>query len=137
MQQVEKGKLNIADELSKYYPEVPNADKITLESMLNHTSGLGDYVGEHYHKLFKKPIGNKAILDTIKAQGVEFLPGEKTRYSNSGYYLLSRILEKVAKKPYNVLLKENITGKAGMKNTFSVLDHPTNVFKSYENNGGN
>jgi D-alanyl-D-alanine carboxypeptidase len=136
MQQVEKGKLNISDKLSKYYPDLLNADKITLESMLNHTSGLGDYVGENYQWLFKKPVGDKAILDTIKAQGVEFQPGEKTRYSNSGYYLLSRILEKVAKKPYNVLLKENITSVAGMKNTFSVLDNSKNVFKSYENEKG-
>ncbi len=136
MQQVEKGKLNISDRLSKYYPDVPNADKITIETMLNHTSGLGDYVGEHYQWLFKKSVGDKAILDTIKAQGVEFQPGEKTRYSNSGYYLLSRILEKVAGKPYNMLLKENITSKANMKNTFSVLDDPKNVFKSYENENG-
>ena len=136
MQQVEKGKLNINDKLSKYYPEMPNADKITIETMLNHTSGLSDYAGEKYQWLFGKPVGDKAILDTIKAQGVEFLPGEKTRYSNSGYYLLSRILEKVTKKPYNVLLKENITSKAGMKNTFSVLDNPKNVFKSYENENG-
>jgi hypothetical protein len=136
MQQVEKGKLNLQDKLSKYYPEIPNADKITIEKLMNHTSGLGDYAGEHYQWLFKKQVGDKAILDTIKAQGVEFEPGEKTRYSNSGYYLLSRILEKVAKKPYNVLLKENITGKTNMKNTFSVLDNPTNVFKSYENQDG-
>jgi len=136
MQQIEKEKLNINEKLSKYYPDVPNADKITIESLLNHTSGLGDYVGENYQWLFKKSVGDKAILDTIKAQGAEFQPGEKTRYSNSGYYLLSRILEKVAKKPYNVLLKENITSRAGMKNTFSVLDHPNNVFKSYENEKG-
>ena len=136
MQLAEKGKLNIQDKLSKYYPEIPNADKITIESLLNHTSGLGDYAGENYQWLFKKSVGDKAILDTIKAQGVEFQPGEKTRYSNSGYYLLSRILEKVTKKPYHILLKENITSKAAMKNTFSALDNPKNVFKSYENEKG-
>ena len=132
MQLAEKGKLNIQDKLSKYYPEAPNADKITIESLLNHTSGLGDYVGENYQWIFKKSVGDKAILDTIKAQGVEFQPGEKTRYSNSGYYLLSRILEKIYKKPYNVILKENILSKANLKNTFSVLDNPKNVFKSYK-----
>lgn len=136
MQLAEKGKLNINDKLSKYYPEVPNADKITIESLLNHTSGLGDYVGEDYKWLFKKAVGDKAILDTIKAHGVEFQPGEKTRYSNSGYYLLSRILEKVTKKPYHILLKENITSKIAMKNTFSALDNPKNVFRSYENEKG-
>ena len=136
MQQLEKGKLSLTDKLSKYYPQIPNADKITIETLMNHTSGLGDYVGENYQWLFKKSVGDKAIIDTITAQGVEFQPGEKTRYSNSGYYLLSRILEKVTQKPYNALLKENITIKAGMKNTFSVLDNPKNVFKSYENKGG-
>lgn len=129
MQQFEKGKLNLSDKLSKYFPDVPNANKITIMVLMNHTSGLGDYAGEHYQWLFKKPVGDKAILDTIKIQGVEFQPGEKTRYSNSGYYLLSRILEKITKKPYNVLLKENITSKVNMRNTFSVLDNPTNVFK--------
>lgn len=133
MQLEEKGKLNLNNKLSKYYPDVPNANKITLENLMNHTSGLGDYVSSW---LFGKSVGDKAILDTIKKHGVEFQPGEKERYSNSGYYLLSRILEKVSKKPYNVLLKENITGKANMKNTFSVLDNQKNIFKSYENTTG-
>lgn len=133
MQLEEKGKLKLGEKLSKYYPDVPNANKITLENLMNHTSGLGDYAGPW---LFGKTVGDKAILDTIKKQGVEFQPGERERYSNSGYYLLSRILEKVAKKPYNVLLKENITSKANMKNTFSVLDDQKNIFKSYENTTG-
>lgn len=133
MQLEEKGKLSLNDKLSKYYPDVPNANKITIKNLMNHTSGLGDYAGGW---LFGKPVGDKAILDTIKKHGVEFQPGEKERYSNSGYYLLSRILEKVAKKPYNVLLKENITDKANMKNTFSVLDNQKNIFKSYENTTG-
>lgn len=136
MQLEEQGKIQLSDRLSKYYPDVPNAGKITLKQMMNHTSGLGDYVGEHYQWLFGKYVGDQAILDTIKKQGVSFQPGEKTRYSNSGYYLLSRILEKVAQKPYHILLKEHITGKAGMKNTFSVLDHPSDVFRSYENTDG-
>lgn len=133
MQLEEKGKLSLNDKLSKYYPDAPNADKITIKNLMNHTSGLGDYVSSW---LFGKPVGDKAILDTIRKHGVEFQPGEKERYSNSGYYLLCRILEKVAKMPYNVLLKENITSKANMKNTFSVLDNQKNIFKSYENTTG-
>ncbi len=133
MQLEEKGKLNLNDRLSKYFPDIPNANKITLEHMMNHTSGLGDYVGTW---LFGKSVGNKTILDTIKKHGVEFQPGEKVRYSNSGYYLLSRILEKVSKKPYHILLKENITDEANMKNTFSAMDNHKNIFKSYENTTG-
>lgn len=132
MQQVEKGKLNLSDKLFKFFPDAPNANKITIENLLSHKSGLGDYVGADYSWLFGKNVGNKVILDKIKKEGVEFQPGEKTRYSNSGYWLLSRILEKITKKSYNVLLKENILNKAGMTHTFSVLDRPKNIFGAYE-----
>ncbi|MCT2406726.1 beta-lactamase family protein [Chryseobacterium antibioticum] len=133
MQLVENGKLKLNEKLSKYYPEIPNAQKITLHQMLNHTSGLGDYVGGAKDNwLFGKVTGDKAIVAEIKKQGVSFEPGKKTKYSNSAYFLLSRILEKLSGKPYNIILKENILEKAGMKHTFSVLDDPKNVFKSYK-----
>ncbi|WP_051884585.1 serine hydrolase domain-containing protein [Chryseobacterium luteum] len=132
MQLVESGKLKLDEKLSKFYPEIPDAKKITLHQMLNHTSGLGDYVGKPKDNwLFKNPVGDQAIIAEIKKQGVSFEPGKKLRYSNSAYFLLSRILEKLSGKPYNVILKENILDKAGMKHTFSVMDHPKNVFKSY------
>ncbi|HBV15110.1 serine hydrolase domain-containing protein [Chryseobacterium carnipullorum] len=133
MQLVESGKLKLDEKLSKYYPEIPNAKKITIKQMLNHTSGLGDYVGEEKDNwLFGKAVGDKAIVAEIKKQGGSFEPGKKTKYSNSAYFLLSRILEKISGKPYNILLKENILEKAGMHHTFSVLDDPKNVFKSYK-----
>ncbi|OCA76464.1 hypothetical protein BBI01_04705 [Chryseobacterium artocarpi] len=134
LQLVEKGKLNLSDQLSKFYPEIPNAKKITIKNMLNHTSGLTDYVGKpgDNNWLFDKPVGDKAIIDTIKKNGVSFQPGAKTRYSNSAYFLLSRILEKIHNKPYHVILKENILDKVTMPDTFSVLDNPKNIFKSYE-----
>jgi CubicO group peptidase (beta-lactamase class C family) len=133
-QLIENKKLNLTDKLSKFYPDIPNASKITIENMLNHTSGLGDYVGKSLENnwLFGKPVGNEAIIAEIKKQGVSFQPGEKTQYSNSAYFLLSRILEKIQNKPYNVILKENILDKAGMTHTFSVLDDPKNIFKSYQ-----
>lgn len=133
MQLVESGKLKLDEKLAKFFPEISNAKKITLHQMLNHTSGLGDYVGEPKDNwLFKKPVGDQAIIAEIKKQGVTFEPGKKLRYSNSAYFLLSRILEKLSGKPYNVILKENILDKAGMKHTFSVMDDPKNVFKSYK-----
>lgn len=134
LQLVEKGKLNLSDPLSKFYPEIPNAKKITIKNMLNHTSGLTDYVGKpgDNNWLFDKPVGDRAIIDTIKKNGVSFQPGQKTRYSNSAYFLLSRILEKIYNQPYNVILKENILDKIAMSDTFSVLDNPKNIFKSYE-----
>ncbi|MGU3373819.1 serine hydrolase domain-containing protein [Chryseobacterium sp. M5A1_1a] len=134
LQLVEKGQLKLSDPLSKFYPEIPNAKNITLQNMLNHTSGLGDYVGKSIENnwLFGKPVGDKAIIKVIKKDGVSFKPGEKTVYSNSAYFLLSRILEKTYSKPYNQILKENILEKVKMPHTFSVLDNPKNIFKSYE-----
>lgn len=133
LQLVEQGKLSLTDPLSKFYPDIPNAKKITIRHMLNHTSGLGDYVGKTGGNwLFDQPVGDQAIIAAIKKQGVSFKPGEKTRYSNSAYFLLSRILEKIHEKPYHQILKENILAKVSMSHTFSVLDHSKNVFKSYE-----
>lgn len=132
MQDVENGKLNLSDKLSKFFPNLPNADKITLKNMLNHTSGLGDYVGETGKWLMNEPVSEKMVLDSIAKQGVLFEPNEKAKYSNSAYYLMCKILEKSHKKPFNVLLKERITKKLGLKNTFSALDHPKNIFASYQ-----
>lgn len=133
-QLIEKGKLKLTEPLSKFYPEIPNAKKITIQQMLNHTSGLGDYVGKSIENnwLFGKPVGDKAIIEAIKKDKPHFEPGEKMEYSNSAYFLLSRILEKLHNKPYNQVLKENILEKAPMPHTFSVLDNPKNIFKSYE-----
>lgn len=133
-QLIEQGKLSLTDPLSKFYPEIPNAKNITIQTMLNHTSGLGDYVGKATKEnwLFEGPVGDKAIIEVIKKNGTQSKPGEKLRYSNSAYFLLSRILEKIHNKSYNEILRENLLNKVPMSHTFSVLDNPENIFKSYE-----
>ncbi|MBP2615878.1 serine hydrolase domain-containing protein [Chryseobacterium jejuense] len=133
-QLIEQGKLSLTEPLSTFYPEIPNAKKITIQTMLNHTSGLGDYVGKagKNNWLFEGPVGDKAIIEVIKKNDIQSKPGERARYSNSAYFLLSRILEKIHNKPYNEILKENILNKAPMPHTFSVLDNPKNIFRSYE-----
>lgn len=133
-QLIEEGKLSLTEPLSTFYPEIPNAKNITIQTMLNHTSGLGDYVGKADKKnwLFEGPVGDQAIIDVIKKNDIQSKPGDKLKYSNSAYFLLSRILEKIHNKPYNKILKENILNKTSMPHTFSVLDNPKNIFKSYE-----
>lgn len=133
LQLIEKGQLSLADPLLKFYPEMPNAKKITIQTMLNHTSGLGDYAGKSIENnwLIGKAVGDKAIIEAIKKEGVHSKPGEKFYYSNSAYFLLTKILEKIHNKPYNEILKENILEKVSMPNTFSVLDNPKNIFKAY------
>ncbi|VDH03034.1 Penicillin-binding protein E [Bergeyella zoohelcum] len=129
MQEVEKGTLKLDDKLAKFFPKMPNAQNITLQQMLNHTSGLKDYVTGEW--LTEKAFAPQVIYDTIVKQGVDFQPGEKQKYSNSAYYLLCKILEQTTQKPFNVLLRERIAKPLNLDNTFSALDRPTNIFASY------
>ena len=135
--QLEKeGKLKLSDKLSKYFPDIPNSEKISLTQLLNHTSGMADYVkkGEDYFWL-KNPATEKQILDNIKSQKLLFEPGTSFSYSNSGYYLLTKILEKVSKKSFAENLDKRILQPLNLKNTFTVSKNPKGVFPSfsYEN----
>ncbi|WP_153394434.1 serine hydrolase domain-containing protein [Chryseobacterium vaccae] len=134
MQLVEKGRLDLNEKLSKFYPEIANSKNITIRQMLNHTSGLGNYISAGAEGwLIGKAVGDKAIITAIKDQGLHFQPGKGIKYSNSAYFLLSRILEKLYNgKPYHEILKQNIIEKADMKYTFSVMDNPQNIFKPYK-----
>lgn len=137
-QQIEKGKLKLTDHLSKFYPDIPNAEKITIQQILNHSSGLGDYVGgpSKDNDVINKIIKSDDILKIIRSQQSRFEPGTKTQYSNSGYYLLSRILEKITNENYNVILNRNIIAKLNLKNTHSLADYTNNIFPSYKNENG-
>jgi CubicO group peptidase (beta-lactamase class C family) len=113
----ERHKLSYADALSKYFPQFPAyAQKITIRSLLNHTSGIPDYVGlglEH------EGLTDRDVLDAlIKQSKPNFAAGEKFEYSNSGYILLALIIEKVSAQPYAMFLKRNIVQPLGMKSTF-------------------
>lgn len=141
-QQIEKGKLKLTDKLSKFYPQIPNAKEITIQQILNHTSGLGDYVGkptedeDEDNLIINQPVKTEEIIAQITEEGVIFQPGERTKYSNSGYFLLSRILEKITGENYNEVLNKNIIQKLNLKNTHSLADYTKNIFLSYKNTTG-
>ena len=131
-QLIEKGKLNLNDKLSGFYPQIPNAEKITIKNLLEHSSGLGDYaIVENNPTWLTKKVDEKTIIDEIIKQGVSFEPNEKTQYSNSGYYLLSRILEKKYNSNYYSILENNIIKPLKLKNINSYNLKNSNFFKSY------
>lgn len=133
-QLIEKGQLKLDDKLAAYFPDIPGARDITLKNMLEHSSGLGDYVfnEENPEWLIQRKVGEKGILAEIKKQGQLFKPGEKVEYSNSAYYLLARILEKVHKKNYGKILEQCITKPYRLGNITSVQGNTDNIFKAYE-----
>jgi D-alanyl-D-alanine carboxypeptidase len=119
-QLIEQGKLSLDTKLYKFFPQMPNATKITIENLLNHTSGLADYVNDTDNKAWITDPHTKAeLLQSIAGKKVHFEPGAKQLYCNSGYLLLSYILEDITGKPYSKLIKNRISGKIGLQHTFS------------------
>lgn len=115
MQLQERVLLSVNDPLTKYIPDYPDGSKITLHHLLTHTSGIPSFTGfPDYTKIMIQPLPLEEIIALFKNKPLEFEPGTKYVYSNSGYILLGYILEKAADKPYDLLLKENIFDPLGM-----------------------
>lgn len=119
-QLVEEGKLKLEDTLDKFYPEIPNAKKITIAQMLNHHSGIHNFTSDaqYYLSYSRRPQTHEQILSIIAKTTPDFEPGTKAAYSNSNYVLLGYIIEKVSGKSYADVLKEKITSKINLADTY-------------------
>jgi len=121
LQLVQEGKLKLTDTLDKFFPQIPNANKITIAHILAHRSGIHDSILDPN----LRPSSNtKAVtkdeLLTIVSKGTpDFEPDAKHRYSNSGYFLLGLIIEKLTGKSYGEALQERITSRIGLKDTYT------------------
>lgn len=118
-----QGKLSFDDNLRKYIPEFPAyAEKITINHLLNHTAGLKDYRalamlrGDN-----SDSYGSQAIKDMLTAQELNYEPGEKWLYSNSGYWCLAQIVEKVSGQSITAFANSNLFRPLGMKDTRYVI----------------
>ena len=118
LQLAEQGKLNLDDKLSKYIPDYPKGDSITTHMLLNHTSGIKNYTDlpEFWPKAIL-PLSKDSMIALFKNKPLDFSPGSKWNYSNSGYFLLGVIVEKASGKKFDDYLLENVIKKAGLKNT--------------------
>ncbi|GFN34415.1 serine hydrolase [Tepidimicrobium xylanilyticum] len=118
MQLAEKGLLNVEDKLSKYLPDFPNGDLITIHNLLTHTSGLVSYT--NLNEFLKMDISNRspeAVIDLIKDLPLNFEPGKMFEYSNTNYVLLGMIVEKVSNIPLEKYLDGNIFKPLNMEST--------------------
>ena len=118
LQLAEQGKLGLDDKLSKYVPDYPKGDSITTHMLLNHTSGIKNYTDlpEFWPKAVL-PLSTDSMIAVFKNKPLDFSPGTKWSYSNSGYFLLGVIVEKASGKKFTDYLLENVIKKAGLKNT--------------------
>ncbi|MEK6325397.1 MAG: serine hydrolase domain-containing protein, partial [Acidobacteriota bacterium] len=140
LQLVEEGKLKLTDTLDKFFPQIPNAQKITIAQILAHRSGIHDSLIDRNLRPSSStnPITKDEMLTIIAKGTPDFEPDAKHSYSNSGYAILGLIIEKLTGKPYEEALKERITSKIGLKDTYTAtgnIDVNKNESLTYINFG--
>src|SRR5687768_14816878 len=138
-QLVEKGKLSFDDPLSKFIPDFPDpesAKKIQIKHLLTHTAGLGGYFSKRYQDMSR---ANLRTVDDMMAlakqdEKLQFEPGTKWQYSNTGMLVLGKVIEIVSGQSYFDYVRENIYKPAGMVNSDSYeLDRiNTNLAVGYD-----
>ena len=121
LQLVQEGKIKIDGKLTDYLPDYrkDTGDRITIHQLLNHTSGIPSYTGlpNFFQDISRNPYNVTDFVKKYASGDLEFEPGSKFSYNNSGYFLLGAIVERVTGKPYEQVLKERIFEPLGMKNT--------------------
>lgn len=115
----ERGKLSVQDSVCKYVENCPAAwQPVTIHHLLTHTSGIPNMTSfPEFRKIKMFPSSPLESIATFKDKPLEFAPGERFNYSNSGYILLGYIVERASGQPYADFLRENIFKPLGMNNT--------------------
>lgn len=119
LQLIEEGKLGFATPLSNFYPQLPNAAKITIAQMLQHRSGLHNYTSDSvYTTYMRKYQTEQQMLDVFAKQSSDFEPDSKFSYSNTNFYILGCIIEKITHQTYPEALQQRIIKKIGLPDTY-------------------
>lgn len=139
-QLIEEGKLSLDSRLSKYFPSIKNAEMITIGNMLNHTSGIYNYLEwEDYYDQKSKNYIRDDMLKLLQQGKPDFKPGKESSYSNSNYLLLGYIIEDITGRSYEENIKARILDKIGMRRTYCEKDQTQygKRTKSYKFDGEN
>lgn len=135
----EAGKLDIDAKLATYLPDAPHASEVTLTQLLSHTSGLPDYLdGPDVEAWAVKPATFGQIMARIQGKPLDFPPGSRWSYSNTGYVLLGRVIEVVSHESYEHYVKAHLLAAAGMNQTTTVAEeaHVPGMAKGYRHADG-
>jgi CubicO group peptidase (beta-lactamase class C family) len=125
----EEGRLELDAPVAAYLPEYPRpqGDRVTLHHLLTHSSGIPSYVGlpDFYASIGRTEHTPAELVALTSSLPLEFEPGSRWSYSNSGYVLLGLVIERVAGKPYEQVLRERILAPLGLEDTG--YDRPESV----------
>lgn len=120
MRLVEEGKLNLDDEFTKYLPDYPtNGHRITIRHLLTHTSGIKSYtgLGPRWLEKVRLDLTHEELVALFRDEPLDFEPGAKYLYNNSGYYLLGMIIEQLTGQSYADYLAETFFRPLGLEAT--------------------
>ncbi|MFD1292579.1 serine hydrolase domain-containing protein [Lutibacter holmesii] len=128
---VERNQIQLTDTVNNYFPDFPY-ENVTIKNLLNHTAGLPKYfwLAEHKWNQDKAPT-NSEMMDLLAVSNVQrfFKPGRNFDYSNTGYFVLASIVEKVSGISFSDFVKENIFDPLEMKDSF-VYSYENDTIKS-------
>lgn len=116
---VDAGKISQNDPLSKYLPAYPGGAGITIEQLLNHTSGIKDYtsIPGTFEGPIRRDLTTARLVDYFKNEAPDFAPGEGWSYNNSGYVLVGAVIEAASGQPWHHYLDQTLFKPLGMEDT--------------------
>ena len=129
MMLVEQGKLSLDDHVSKFLPQLTRANEVTVRQLLSHTSGYQDnYPQDYTPNSFKRAVTADYIMDTWAKKPLDFEPGTRWQYSNTGYTIAGAIVEKAGGKPLFEQLRDRVFTPLGMSSATEITAKtPSNV----------
>ncbi|MFB3853936.1 MAG: serine hydrolase domain-containing protein [Vicinamibacterales bacterium] len=114
----EDGKLSLSDKVAKWYPRLTRASDITLLDLMNHVSGYTDYYPlDFVDRPMQKPIDADRLIEQFGTRRLDFEPGTRYSYSNTGFLILGRVVEKVSGETFGAFLQRRILSPLGMSQT--------------------
>lgn len=122
LQLVAEGKLDLDAPLARYLPELPKRwEPILVRQLLNHTSGIPSYTGDEQHWKMLRPfaVEPERLLELVQLAPLDFEPGTRFAYSNTGYVLAGLLIEAVSGQPYAGYLRRFVLKRAELEETFA------------------
>jgi CubicO group peptidase (beta-lactamase class C family) len=114
----EEGRLSVSDKLSKFIPDYPRSDEVTIHHLLTHTSGIKSFTSKpDFMSTVTASATSQQMIDSFKNDPFDFDPGSKMAYNNSGYFLLGAIIEKVSGQSFNDYLRDTFFEPLDMHDT--------------------
>ena len=127
-----EGRLSFNDKLSKWFPDIQNADKITIEQLLTHTNGIYSFNVDPDVHASNGSYSSEELLEIAKSHNNLFKPGEYWSYTNTGYLLLSFIIEKIESKTFAQVVKEKISDPLNLNTLRAATENEPNLALAHD-----